>query len=217
MRGFSASLSAIAPHYVLIEVRGSRLRPLRINAAPASALFLLCLLWAVASLRSDLLPGSPPQTDSSPLVNQAGILALFATITAATAFVRKVNWPRGRSLLGAALIGVGLLALPALWVELAKGHVDDSTRVLLFSLVPVFAVVLEPHLGSTSQGPQRGCLAAALVAVAGTVLIFPLDLPRASASAAAFGGGIIAAASVAAANCTAVKIAQSQTTLSPFG
>ena len=143
---------------------------------------LLCLLWAVASLRSDLLPGSIPEANSSPLLNQASILALFAIIAAATAFVRKANWPRGRSLLGAVLIGVGLLALPALLRQFAKGHVDDSTRVALFSLVPVFAVVLEPYLGSASQSPQRGGLAAALVAVAGTVLIFPLDLPRTPAS-----------------------------------
>jgi len=193
------------------------LRSPEINIVPAGALMLLCLLWAVASLRSDLLPGSLPQSDSSPLVNQASILAVFAIVAAATAFLRKANWPRGRSLLGAALIGVGLLALPAFLVELAKGLVDNSTRVALFSLVPVFAVVLEPYLGSASQTPQRGGLAAALVAVAGTALIFPLDLPRASASAAAFGGVMIAVASVAAANCTAVKIAQSQTTLSLFG
>jgi len=159
------------------------LRSPEINIVPAGALMLLCLLWAVASLRSDLLPGSLPQSDSSPLVNQASILAVFAIVAAATAFLRKANWPRGRSLLGAALIGVGLLALPAFLVELAKGLVDNSTRVALFSLVPVFAVVLEPYLGSASQTPQRGGLAAALVAVAGTALIFPLDLPRASASA----------------------------------
>lgn len=188
-----------------------------VNALPAGALLLLCLIWAAASLRSELLPGSLPQTNSAPLLNQASILALFAVIAASKAIARKPKWPLGRALLGAILAGAGLLALPALLVALAKGHIDGSTRVALFSLVPVFAVVLEPHFDSTFHSTQRGDLAAALVAVAGTVLIFPLDLPRTPASAIAFCGLIIATASVAVSNCTAVKIAQSQTTLSLSG
>ena len=174
-------------------------------------MLLLCLLWVVATLRSDLLPGLVSETNSSPLLNQASVLALFAILAAATAFVRRANWPRGPALGGAVLVGAGLLALPALLVELAKGRVDDSTRVALFSLVPVFAVVLEPYLGSALQSPQRGSLAAALAAVTGTLLIFPLELPRGPAQAVAFCGIILAVASVAAANCIAAKIAQNET------
>jgi drug/metabolite transporter (DMT)-like permease len=186
------------------------LRSFGIKAAPAGALLLLCLLWALGPLRSDLLPGSVSETSSSPLLNQASILAIFAIIAAAIAFVRSANWQCGRALLGALLVGAGILAMPALLVELVKGHVDDSTRVALFSLVPVLAVVLEPYLGSALQLPQRGGLAAALVAVAGTLLVFPVELPRAPASAVVFCAVIAAVASVAAANCTAVRIAQSQ-------
>ena len=189
------------------------MRPSGINALTAGALLLLCLLWSLVSLRSDLIPGSLPAANSSPFLNQASILALFAIIAASTSIVRRANWPRGRVLFGEVLIGVGLLALPALLVEFAKGHVDDPTRVALFSLVPVFAVVLEPHLGSASNSPLRGGLTAALVGLAGTVLIFPLDPPRTPPSAAAVCGIVAAAASVAAANCTAVKIAKSQTSL----
>ncbi len=186
------------------------------GTVPAGALLLLSLLWALASLRPDLLPGSVSGTNSSPLLNQASTLALFAIVAASTAFVRRAKWPRGRVLLQAVLVGAGLLALPALLVELAKGYVDSSTRVALFSLVPISALVVEPYLGSPSRSPQRGGLAAALVAVAGTLLIFPLELPRAPLPAVAFCGVIAAVASIAAANCTAVKIAQSQTTLSGF-
>ncbi len=193
------------------------MRPPKLNAAPAGALLLLCLLWAVASLRSDLLPGQSPVTNTSPLLKQATTLALFTLFAAATAFVRKTNWPRGPALLGAALIGAGLLALPALLAALAEGHVDDSTRVALFSLVPVFAVVLEPHLGSALQSSPRATLVSAMVAVAGTLLIFPVELPSTPAPVIAFCGVIVAASAVAAANCTAVKIAQSQTTLSLSG
>lgn len=189
------------------------MRSTGMNAPPAAALLLLCLLWTLPSLRSDLLPGSPSGANT-PLLNQAATLALFALLAAATAIARHANWPRGRVLIGVVLIGVGLLAVPALLVEPAKGHVGDSTRVALFSLVPVFTVVLEPYLGATSNSPQRAGLAAALIAVAGTLLIFPVELPQTSMTAVAFCGVLAAIASVAAANCTAVKIAQTHTTLS---
>jgi drug/metabolite transporter (DMT)-like permease len=195
------------------------LRSPGINPAPTGALLLLCLLWAAASLRSDLLPGTASQTNSSRLLDQACVLALFAILAAIIAMVQREIWPRGQSLLGAVLVGIGLLALPALLVEFAKARVEGSTRVALFSLVPVFAVVLEPYLGSASQSPQRGGLAAALVAVAGTLLIFPVELPRSIVPAIAFFGVVAAVASVASANCLAVKIAQDQTlvSLSGFG
>jgi drug/metabolite transporter (DMT)-like permease len=193
------------------------LRSPGINAVPAGVLLLLCLLWAGTSLRSDLLPGSISATDSSPSLHQASILALFAVIAAATTFARREKWPRGRPFLEALLVGSGLLALPALVIELAQGQVDDSTRVALFSLVPIFAVVLEPHLSSAMQLPRRGGLAAALAAVAGTLLIFPLQLPRAPDAALAFCGLIGAVASIAAANCIAVKCVQVLPALSISG
>jgi drug/metabolite transporter (DMT)-like permease len=185
-----------------------------INAVATGALLLLCLLWAAASLRSDLLPATVSQTNSPPLLDQACVLALFAILAAATALIRKAHWPRGRTLLEIVVVAAGLLAFPALLVDLVKGHLDDSTRVALFSLVPVFAVALEPYLGSASQSPQRGGLVAALIAVAGTLLIFPVELPQTLATAVAFCGLIAAVSSVASANCTAVKIAKSQPALS---
>lgn len=188
-----------------------------INAVPAGALLLLCLLWAAASLRSDLLPGTTSHTNSSPLLDHACALAFFGILAATMALIRRANWPRGRALLQAAVVGAGLLALPAVLIELANGRVHDSTRVALFSLVPVFAVVLEPYLGSPLQSPQRDGLAAALVAVAGTMLIFPLAPPRTPVPAIAFFGVVAAVATVAASNCLAVKVAQSQLTLSLSG
>ena len=193
------------------------MRLLGTNTATACAFLLLCLLWALASLRSDLLPGSVSPTAVSPLLNQASILGLFAIVAAIIALARRTGWPRGYLLLQSIFVGAGLFALPAILVELSKTHIDDSTRVALFSLAPVFAVVLEPYLGSALQSPRRGGLAATLVAVAGTSLIFPVELPWSPVPAVAFCGVILATASLAAANCTAVKIAQSQTTLSLAG
>ena len=74
------------------------------------------------------------------------------------------------------LAGIGLFAVPSVLIEIAKGNIDDATRVALFSLAPVFAVVFEPYLGSGSTSQQRGGLAASLIAVCGSLLVFPLEL-----------------------------------------
>ena len=135
------------------------------------------------------------------------LLALFAVISVAAVLARKARWPRGPAIGLPVLVGIGLFVVPALPIEVAKAYVDDSTRVALFSLVPIFAVVLEPHLGAPSASQQRGGLVAGLIAVVGTLLVFPLELPQTAAAAFAFGGIVAATASVAAANCFAVRIA----------
>ncbi len=100
--------------------------------------------------------------------------------------------------------------MPAVLIQIAGEAIDASTRVALFSLAPVFALVLEPHLGSASANQPRGALMASLLAVAGTLLVFPLDLPQSAAAALAFCGVVVAVASLAAANCIAVRIASEQ-------
>lgn len=172
-------------------------------------MLLLCLLWASASLRSDLLPGSAAPANSS-LATQAIPLALFAGIAAIAAWVRKVRWPVGRALGATMLVGFGLFVMPAVLIQIAGETIDASTRVALFSLAPVFALVLEPHLGSASANQPRGALMASLLAVTGTLLVFPLDLPRSAAAALAFCEVVAAVASLAAANCIAVRIASEQ-------
>ena len=183
----------------------------RRNIAPVSALLLLCLLWALPSLRSDLLPGSTSAPSSSSLAMRSIPLALFAVIAFVTALVRKARWPSGKMLGAAVLVGFGLFVVPAVLIHIARGEIDDSTRVVLFSLAPVFAIVFEPYVGSASSTPHRSALAASLVAVAGTMIVFPLNLPQSSAAALAFCGVVVAVASVATANCIAVRIASDQT------
>jgi drug/metabolite transporter (DMT)-like permease len=105
------------------------------------------------------------------------------------------------------LAGIGLFAAPSLLIEIAKGNIDDITRVALFSLTPVFAVVFEPYLGSGSTSQQEGGLAASLIAVCGTLLVFPVNVPKSGAAVLACVGILAAAASVAAANCFSVRLA----------
>jgi drug/metabolite transporter (DMT)-like permease len=179
---------------------------LKTKTAPFLALLLLCLLWAAASLRSDLLPGSTASGSSSSVVRQAIPLALLAGIMAVAAFVRKASWPRGSVLGSTILAGIGLFAAPSLLIEIAKGNIDDITRVALFSLTPVFAVVFEPYLGTGSTSQQRGGLAASLTAVCGTLLVFPFNVPQSGVAVLAVSGILAAVASVAAANCLCVRL-----------
>jgi drug/metabolite transporter (DMT)-like permease len=187
---------------------------LKTKAAPVGGLLLLCFLWALVSLRSDLLPGSLQVARSSPLASEAVSLAVFAVIAAVAASLRKAPWPRGSKIRATALAGLGLFAVPSVLIEVANGTISAATRVALFSLTPVFAVVLEPHLGSPSARQQRGALAAALIAVFGTLLVFPLDVPlnvpRSGAVAFAFCAILAAVVSVAAANCLSVRLACEQ-------
>ena len=118
-------------------------------------------------------------------------MAVFALVAAVTTLARKAAWPRSRVLALSVLVGIGLFALPALSIELAKTFIDDSTRVALFSLVPVFAIVLEPYIGSASISQQRSGLAAGLMAVAGTLMVFPLELPQTLASWVCFRRGTV--------------------------
>jgi drug/metabolite transporter (DMT)-like permease len=134
-------------------------------------------------------------------------LALLAGISAVAAFLRKAPWPRGSVLGSTVLAGIGLFAAPSLLIEIAKGNIDDITRVALFSLTPVFAVVFEPYLGSGSTSQQEGGLAASLIAVCGTLLVFPVNVPKSGAAVLACVGILAAAASVAAANCFSVRLA----------
>jgi len=139
-------------------------------------------------------------------VIQAIPLALLAILAAVAAFVRKAPWPRGSVLRSTVLAGIGLFAAPSLLIEIAKGNIDDITRVTLFSLTPVFAVVFEPYLGSGSTSQQRSGLTASLIAVCGTLLVFPFSFPQSGAAALALSGILAAAASVAAANCLSVRL-----------
>jgi drug/metabolite transporter (DMT)-like permease len=90
----------------------------------------------------------------------------------------------------------------------AQGRVSQLERVAIFSLTPVFAIVLEPHLGNARQ-PAASSLVAALAAVAGALCIFPLDLPGTPAAAIAVLAMVLAAACAATGNCLAVRIASS--------
>lgn len=166
-------------------------------------LVLLCLLWTANSLRADLFPREVR------IVPQFERNALLFTITAAAgalfAWIRGAEWPRGRVFADCVLVGLGLFFAPAVLVHVSREWISELTRVALFSLVPLFAVVFEPHVGLGDV--RRDAMIAAIIAVVGTLCVFPVDMPHAWSSSGAFCAVIVATACVAAANCRAVFIA----------
>ena len=173
-----------------------------------AALGLLSLLWALGSLRSDLLGPIFHSWNLLPTFERLALpLVLFALAAAAFAVIRKSRWPRGLLLLDALLVSLGLFIAPGILLFLAGARVSDLTRVVLFSLTPVFASVLEPHFGRTGTPQSAGSLVAPLIAVAGTLFLFPFDLPQSLAAASAFAAVLLAVVCIAAANCYAVRIA----------
>jgi hypothetical protein len=169
----------------------------RPRAASIAALLLLCLLWACDALRVDLLPSL--QETAPYLQRQVLPLVLLSISAAAIAIARGAIW---RCVISDSVwIGLGLFAVPAGLVYWADAWIHGLSRIALFTLTLVFAVVFEPYLGLASAQRQRGGLLAALVAVAGALLVFPVATPDSLQSAAALTAVVIAAASVAAATC----------------
>jgi drug/metabolite transporter (DMT)-like permease len=174
---------------------------------PVGGLLLLSLLWATGWIRADLSPGSGAGFRLSPLCREAVLLAVFAVGSGVAEIALRRRWLGWQAIGRAVLVGVGLFVLPAVVTGLVAGTIEDSTRVAVFSLTPLFAVVFEPHVGQgAEQTPEnRGGFLAAMTAVAGTFLVFPVELPRSYSSGFALMGLVMAAAAVAAANCIAVR------------
>ena len=178
----------------------------RAGLSPTLALLLLSALWAAASLRTDLFPS--PGADSLPTaLSQAVLFSIFAAVAASIAAARHVEFPPKRAAWACAGIGIGLFVVPAALVACTQGLVSTLDRVAVFSLTPVFAVVLEPYLQGTGPRQGKAALAGALLAVAGILTVLPLDIPGSFGAGAALCALLAAAVAIAATNCLAVRIA----------
>lgn len=178
------------------------------NRPPLGAiggLLFLSLLWACGPLRSELLPQRFFRLLPG-LAAQTLPLALLAFAAGTFAWLRKAKWPRGQLLQRAVWIGLGLFTAPALLVHLSAGSVSGPARTALFTLVPVFSLVLEPYIGHPAATPIRGGLPAALAAVLGALLVFPSAVPTSIQAEFSLLALILAAASIGAANCCAEAV-----------
>ncbi len=162
-------------------------------------------------MRSDLFPDM--SASAIPQMEREAIsFAIFAIAAGLLSMLmgasHRAERPLRRHFWAAVLIGVGLFVAPALLIYLSRAWISSLTRVALISLAPVFAVVLEPHIsGSESKtSSSKTILLGALVAVLGTLCVFPVSIPDSIQAGAAFAAVIASAACVAAANCYAVRI-----------
>lgn len=188
-------------------MRLRRTRRKRAGLYPAFGLLLLSALWAVDSLRIDLFPHFGAETLSL-AQRQVALLSVFAALAATIALARRLEFPRGRSAWACAGIGLGLFVVPAALEAFAQNWVSALDRVAVFSLTPVFAVVLEPYLQGADPRRGKAALASALAAVAGILSIFPLQIPGSFRAGAALCALLVAAFAIAAANCFAVRLAR---------
>jgi len=169
-------------------------------------LLLLSVLWAIGSLEKELFPHFDADTLSA-APRQAMFYSVFAALAASVAVARRIEFPRGRHAWACAGIGVGLFVVPAALVACTQGSVSTLDRVAIFSLTPVFAVVLEPYLGGSAPRQGKAALAGALAGVAGILCLLTLDIPASFRAGMALCALLAAAVTIAATNCLAVKLA----------
>lgn len=193
--------------YVLIEGMSLRSTERRqTGLLPRLGLVLLSGLWALSSLSSELLPHASGPTPSA-AARQAALFAVFAALAAGVAVAQRLKFPRGRLALACIGVGLGLFVAPSMLGYFAGGAVSTLDRVAVFSLTPVFTVVLQPYL--QGEIPRRGkaALPAAMGAVAGILFLLPLDAPGSWRAAAALCALAAAALGIAITNCLAVRLA----------
>ena len=176
-----------------------------VRKSAVAAVFLLSLLWALDGLGPDLLPALR-HSQMPGMERQAITYGLAALVAGGYAWKRHSQLPSLRSTIDWSGVGLLLFVAPVILSMVAQSWVSQLERVAIFSLAPMFAVVLEPHLG-TGQQRSNVALIAALAAVAGALCIFPLDLPGTPVAGAAVLAVVLAAASAAIGNCVAVRFA----------
>jgi drug/metabolite transporter (DMT)-like permease len=175
---------------------------------PALGLLLLSALWSVESLRADQFPGSNGDA-LSPVQGQAVLFSIFAAVAASVALARRVEFPRGRSAWACACIAIGLFVAPAALVACAKDWVSTLDRVAVFSLTPVFAVVLERYFEGGVPRQAKAALPAAVTGVAGVLCVLGFDIPGSIRAGIALCALVGTALGIAATNCFAVRLARS--------
>jgi cadmium resistance protein CadD (predicted permease) len=169
-------------------------------------LLLLSLLSASSVWKTDLTPGLVPGLLPH-YERQALPFVLLALMAGSIVLVRRPKWPQRSQVRSSVLVGFGLFVLPGWLLSFARAWVPELARAALLTLVPVFALVLEPYIGNPSEAPARGGLAAALVAVAGALFVFPVTTPTTVEAGDACLVVILAAVCIATANCLGVAAA----------
>lgn len=172
-----------------------------------AAFLLLCMLSAIAALRADLFPNL--STPLPAIEKQALTLGLLAVAAIAILAFRRTSIPNQSHNVTAIWIAVGfaLFTLPALLSFFAERMASGSPSPVLFTLVPVFAIVLQPHLAENASQPRSLALPAALVSLYGSLQTFPFALPNSVTGALALLAGVLSAFILATGLCLVARAA----------
>lgn len=179
-----------------------------------AALFILSLLESSAVLVHDLLPNLSSVAFPS-LQYSALALGLFGLLAAIAATFRRHHWSFGPQLWLPIVAGLTLFAIPAALSAIAARSIPPLTIAALQTLAPLFCIILEPYLASSTASdsqPRYGILPA-LIAFSGVLLIFPVFVPSSYSVALALTAALAAAFSTGAGNCLAVRAAAADTSL----
>jgi hypothetical protein len=135
----------------------------------------LCVLsasgWLVEGAWPSLLP----------MAARGGLGDLVCAVVVGAVGWRRISFAglRTRPWARLALASVCLVGLPAVLVEWARSGVSDGTVGGLFAMLPLVVVLVVPYAG-IGAGVEAGAsrlLAAAMVGLAGAVLLLPFALP----------------------------------------
>jgi len=131
--------------------------------------------------------------DSPPLGALALRYAIAAGLLSAVALARRVRLPRLRVEAISVVTGISFLAVPGLWIGWASGRLSPGLLVVILSMTPLLAALME--------GRASGGLLASLVGgIAGTALLASQGLSFAltqwMGGAAALGAAALIAGSV---------------------
>ena len=176
----------------------------RVLLTPTAGVLLLSALWALGWLLPDLFPPLSAKGVSL-LTGQTILFSVFAGLAGFLAVVQRRAFPRGRRVWTCIGIGIGLFVIPTVATTVARSSVSDFDAVAILCLTPVFAVVLEPYLQNGPPRRGKAALAGDLVAIAGVLLVFPLETPGSFRAGVAMCLLLATALEIAAANCIAVR------------
>jgi len=178
---------------------------------PTTLLFLLSLLECSTVLTRDLLPAVDVAA-LPPMQHLAMTLGCFGLIAASAAILCGARRPSLSNIRQASLTSLTLFAIPASLSALASRYIPPLTVAAIETLAPLFCILLEPYLASPAASleeasqPRYGILPA-LAAFSGVLLIFPFFVPSTYPAALGFACAFLAALSLGAGYCLAVRTA----------
>ena len=171
-------VAAIGRLHLLMDGKTARLRGLSFSAV---GFILFCLLSSAGWL-------IPPIADPVPTLERLGVVyGLLGLFFGVRGFgERRWVW--------LALTAMGLIGVPAVFLEVALGTISGASASAGFAFVPIVVIMVVAFSG---DGGARRLLVPALVALGGVLLLLPVEFPSALRGRLMFGGLVLVVVLVA--------------------